>query len=66
MLDRYGEYRGDYSTLESIKFKPGFEQDQVVWRSEDKAAFSADSLVDHVVGLFTDAVREHTEPTDPT
>jgi hypothetical protein len=57
--DNWGGLTKDYTGLDSQRFKPGFDDDRVVWRGEEKQLFTTDDLAEHVVGRFVDTVTKH-------
>jgi hypothetical protein len=57
--DNWGTFTKDYTPVDSQRFKPGFDDERVVWRGEDKLLLTTDDLAEHVVGRFVDTVTEH-------
>jgi hypothetical protein len=59
-FDRYGDLTADYSGLDSQRFKPGFRDERVIWRGEEKLLFNTEDLAAHLVGLFVETVTANT------
>jgi hypothetical protein len=51
-LDQFRDLTADYSVLQSLRFRPGFEHDQVIWRDPEKTALTTDGLAGHLVSIL--------------